>query len=72
MLKKDKTLKLYLHPGQQTVFVSPKRFKVLVSSRRYGKSRLMLTMIIDKALNYKGAYDKASPIYHGEFSATNF
>ena len=61
MLKKNKTLKLYLHPGQQTVFVSPKRFKVLVSSRRYGKSRLMLTMIIDKALNYKGAYDKASP-----------
>lgn len=61
MGRKRKKFRLYLHPAQQEIFSSPARYKVIASSRRFGKSRLLLTAIINKSLNYQGVYDKASP-----------
>jgi len=54
-------LKLSLHPAQMEIHQDPGRYKVLCTSRRFGKSRLLLTTVIEKALGYKGEYDPASP-----------
>jgi len=66
MIKKTKTKKNYLkflklHEAQWKVHISKARFKVLVAGRRTGKSRLMLTEVIDKCINYDGEFDLASP-----------
>lgn len=58
---KKKFKKLMLHPGQYEIYEHPARFKVLVAGRRFGKSRLLLSKIIETATNYTGQYDKASP-----------
>ncbi len=55
------SLTLDLHQKQADVFLCPKRFKVVVCGRRFGKSRLALTKVIAKALSYQGPYDPASP-----------
>jgi len=47
-MAKPGKLKLYLHPGQQEVFGNPARFKVLVSSRRFGKNLEENTPILTK------------------------
>ena len=43
---------LRLHPTQYDVFSDPARFKVMVASRRWGKSRLILTTVVTKAINF--------------------
>lgn len=42
---------LKLHEGQTTVFSDPRRFKVVVAGRRWGKSRLALVTLILRAAN---------------------
>lgn len=59
--KKKKNMMLRLHPNQATVFNDPARYKVLCCSRRWGKSRLLMTILITKAINFKGHYDPLSP-----------
>lgn len=59
--KKNIISELKLHEAQYQVHENPSRFKVLVAGRRTGKSRLMLTEIINECFNYEGEYDLASP-----------
>lgn len=44
------TLDFPLHKGQQQVFNSPARFKVVVAGRRFGKSHLMAVWLLYQAL----------------------
>ncbi|AUT00901.1 hypothetical protein CLI64_11100 [Nostoc sp. CENA543] len=55
------SFKLDLHPNQMRVFQDPKPFNLLLSGRRFGKSRLMLTKVIERSLTFNGVYDPASP-----------
>ncbi|WP_414579433.1 hypothetical protein [Anabaena sp. CCY 9402-a] len=55
------SFRLDLHPAQATVFNDPNPYVLLVSGRRWGKSRLMLTRAIERSLTFKGEYDPASP-----------
>ncbi len=59
--KKKKNTTLLLHPGQAEVFNNEARFKVLCCSRRWGKSRLLMTILITKAINFEGEFDPLSP-----------
>lgn len=59
--KKNYLKQLKLHEAQWEVHKSPARFKVLVAGRRTGKSRLMLTEVINKCINFKENFDLASP-----------
>lgn len=45
------SVKNYLHPGQCEVFHSPARFRVVVAGRRWGKSMLSKTELIQHAGN---------------------
>ncbi|HEY9699082.1 MAG TPA: terminase family protein [Trichocoleus sp.] len=54
-------LALNLHRSQAQVFQDAAQFKLLVASRRWGKSRLLLTSIIHAALSFNQAIDPASP-----------
>ena len=49
MARKRKQLELKLHPKQAEVFNSPARFRVLVSGRRFGKTRLSVVELIRAA-----------------------
>ncbi|ANV88485.1 phage terminase large subunit [Picosynechococcus sp. PCC 7117] len=55
------SLKLNLHKAQKEVFDDPARFKLVVAGRRLGKSRLLLTTAITKAMSFQGSIDPASP-----------
>lgn len=46
----SKSLKVELHPGQNEVFSSKTRFKVIAAGRRWGKSRLAAVTLLTKAL----------------------
>lgn len=46
----SKSLKVELHPGQNEVFASKTRFKVIAAGRRWGKSRLAAVTLLTKAL----------------------
>ncbi|WP_427162619.1 hypothetical protein ACQFX9_14350 [Aliinostoc sp. HNIBRCY26] len=52
---------LSLHKKQKQVFLDPKRFKLLISGRRFGKSRLLLTSVLVAALSFNQPIDPASP-----------
>lgn len=41
----ERVLRLALHPGQQAIFNSPARFKVVAAGRRFGKSHLAAAML---------------------------
>lgn len=45
-----------LHPGQLEVFNSPKRFKVVMAGRRFGKSFLACVVLLIEALKAKNSY----------------
>ncbi|NJN88953.1 MAG: hypothetical protein HC878_00260 [Leptolyngbyaceae cyanobacterium SL_5_14] len=49
------------HSLQQHIEDTRKRFNVLITGRRFGKSRYLLRRLIREAINYKGVYDLASP-----------
>jgi hypothetical protein len=59
--KKNYLKQLKLHEAQWQVHASPARFKVLVAGRRTGKSRLMLTEVVNKCVNFSDNFDLASP-----------
>lgn len=46
----DATIELSLHPKQLEVFQDPRRFKIIVAGRRWGKSRLACANAVAKAL----------------------
>nr|WP_322714546.1 hypothetical protein [Nostoc sp. ChiSLP03a]MDZ8215800.1 hypothetical protein [Nostoc sp. ChiSLP03a] len=52
---------LNLHEKQLEVFKDKARFKLLISGRRFGKSRLLLTSAIFAALSFDQPIDPASP-----------
>lgn len=54
-------MKLKLHSNQLRVFNDAARFKLVVSGRRWGKSRLLLTTALIKALGFNQEIDPASP-----------
>jgi hypothetical protein len=54
-------MKLDLHNRQAEVFLSKARFKLLISGRRFGKSRLLLTTAIHAAVSFNQPIDPASP-----------
>ena len=49
-------LNFALHPAQQEIFQSPKRFKVVGAGRRFGKSYLARVKLIVEALKAKNEY----------------
>tara|TARA_R100000005_G_C5003127_1_gene211134 strand:+ start:4553 stop:5845 length:1293 start_codon:yes stop_codon:yes gene_type:complete len=49
-------LNFTLHPAQQEIFKSPKRFKVVGAGRRFGKSYLARVKLIVEALKAKNEY----------------
>ena len=49
-------LNFTLHPAQQEIFKSPKRFKVVGAGRRFGKSYLARVKLIVEALKSKNEY----------------
>ena len=53
-------LNFTLHPAQQQIFTSKKRFKVVGAGRRFGKSYLARVELIVKALATTNAYHKKS------------
>lgn len=55
------SLNLNLHKKQAQVFSDRSRFKLLISGRRFGKSRLLLTTAIHAALAFNQPIDPASP-----------
>lgn len=59
--KANSIFTLELHRKQKEVFLDPKRFKLLISGRRFGKSRLLLTSAIAAALSFSQPIDPASP-----------
>lgn len=54
-------ISLNLHANQKKVFLDDSKYRLLVASRRWGKSRLLLTEIIRFALSYKGTIDPLNP-----------
>jgi hypothetical protein len=55
------SLDLNLHKNQRKVFLDNSKYRLLVASRRFGKSRLLLTEIIRFALSYQGTIDPLNP-----------
>lgn len=51
----DKAVMLRLHPGQMVVSASPKRFKVVVAGRRWGKTYFSATNLIKFGVKKKKA-----------------
>lgn len=51
----DKNCIIKLHKGQREVFNDPRRFKVVVAGRRWGKTQLSKASIITKAMTSKKA-----------------
>jgi len=49
------------HSVQKHIEENRKRFNVLISGRRFGKSRYSIRRIIQGAINYRGVYDPVSP-----------
>lgn len=59
---RTKPRRLVLHEGGQTeVFANPARFKVLVAGRRWGKTELALTTLLEACLNTAGVYRYIAP-----------
>lgn len=52
---------LILHKAQSEIYRDDSRFKMLLASRRFGKTRLLLTTTISKAFGFNGHYDPYSP-----------
>lgn len=52
-----------LHKNQQIIFDDPHRFKVVCAGRRFGKSRLALTIALDLAVNKGKRVGWISPTY---------
>lgn len=46
----DATIDLSLHPKQLEVFIDPRRFKIVVAGRRWGKSRLATAVAVAEGL----------------------
>lgn len=55
--------RLELHPGQKTVYLDNRRFKVVVAGRRWGKTQLSKTSIIRKAVKPKQLIWYVAPTY---------
>ncbi len=55
------TFKIDLHAKQKEIFTDPRRFKLLVCGRRWGKSHLLRTQIIVAALSCNLPYDPNFP-----------
>ena len=54
----DKQVDLQLHPGQLQVYSDPRRYKIVIAGRRWGKSRLAIAKAISSALITEyGGYD---------------
>ena len=53
-----------LHPHQQQVYDDPRRFKVVVAGRRFGKSMLALLTCFDMAINHGKTVWFVSPTYN--------
>jgi len=58
---RTKSFCLGLHRKQREVFDDLARFKLLISGRRFGKSRLLLTSVLVAALSFNQPIDPASP-----------
>ena len=56
-------MKVKLHKGQYKVVTSPKRFKVIVAGRRWGKSVLARMWLFKKAMDTPGTYWIVAPTY---------
>jgi len=56
-------VKVKLHKGQYKVVTSPKRFKVIVAGRRWGKSVLARMWLFKKAMDTPGTYWIVAPTY---------
>ena len=57
----DYKYEMVLHKAQRTIFNDPKRFRVCVSGRRFGKSNMLLQCIIHRTLSFKGVVSVLSP-----------
>lgn len=64
----DRVLTIPLHPGQQAIFNSPARFKVVAAGRRFGKSHLaaaLLSIAAFEDVNYRGyKITQEHPVYY--------
>lgn len=64
----DRVLSIALHAGQQAIFNSPKRFKVVAAGRRFGKSHLaaaLLSIAAFEEVNYRGyPITQEHPVYY--------
>ena len=54
----ETTISLNLHPGQMRVFNDPRRFKIVVAGRRWGKSHLAIAYAVSEAMRVEmNGYD---------------
>lgn len=64
----DRVLSIALHAGQQAIYNSPARFKVVAAGRRFGKSHLaaaVLSIAAFEEVNYRGyAITQEHPVYY--------
>lgn len=64
----DRVLSIALHAGQQAIFNSPARFKVVAAGRRFGKSHLAAAVLAIAAfedVNYRGyTITQEHPVYY--------
>jgi hypothetical protein len=64
----DRVLSIALHAGQQAIFNSPARFKVVAAGRRFGKSHLaaaLLSIAAFEEVNYRGyPITQEHPVYY--------
>lgn len=51
-----------LHKAQREIFNNPKRFRVCVNGRRFGKTALGITELIIRGLSYTGTVDPKFPV----------
>lgn len=52
-----------LHKAQREIFSCPRRFRVVVSGRRFGKTALVLSEMLIRALTYPAKVDPRFPVY---------